>query len=140
MNIHKISPEHLSIERVKQIISENYKLKLSDESKRRIVRCREYLDKKIETQQEPIYGITTGFGSLCNVSVDKDELSQLQTNLVMSHACGTGEKVPQEIVKIILLLKVQSLAYGFSGVQLVTIERLIDMFNENILPVVYQQG
>jgi histidine ammonia-lyase len=140
MNVHKISHEHLSIERVRQIVSENYKLELSDEAKRRIVRCREYLDKKMGTQQDTIYGVTTGFGSLCNVSVSKNELSQLQKNLVMSHACGVGEKVPQEIVKIILLLKVQSLAYGFSGVQLITVERLIEMFNENILPVVYQQG
>ncbi|MDR3327499.1 MAG: histidine ammonia-lyase [Prevotellaceae bacterium] len=140
MKVHQISPEHLSIEKVKQIISDNYTLKLSAEAIKRIVRCREYLDKKMETQQEPIYGVTTGFGSLCNISIGKDELSQLQKNLVMSHACGTGEKVPQDIVKITLLLKVQSLSYGFSGVQLITVERLIEMFNNNILPVLYQQG
>ncbi len=72
----------------------------------------------MEDQKEPIYGITTGFGSLCNISVGKDELAQLQKNLVMSHACGTGERVPNEIVKLMLLLKAQSLSYGHSGVQL----------------------
>ncbi|MDE5981698.1 MAG: histidine ammonia-lyase, partial [Duncaniella sp.] len=92
------------------------------------------------TQKEPIYGITTGFGSLCNISIGKEDLSQLQKNLVMSHSCGTGERVPAEIVKLMLLLKIQSLSYGNSGVQLVTVERLVDFFNNDILPVVFQQG
>ena len=140
MNLHKISPAPLSIDDVKRIISDNYKLTLSEEAIRRIKLCRDYLDKKIAESTEPIYGITTGFGSLCNISVEKDDLSKLQKNLVMSHACGTGEKVPQEIVKIILLLKIQSLSYGFSGVQTITIQRLIEFFNEDILPVIYTQG
>ena len=140
MKIHQISSKHLSINDVKHIISEDYKLVLSTEAQKRIKDCRDYLDRKIEAQKEPVYGITTGFGSLCNISVGKEDLSQLQKNLVMSHACGTGEKVPLEIVKIILLLKIQSLSYGYSGVQLLTVERLIYMFNENILPVIYQQG
>ena len=106
----------------------------------RIVRCREYLDRKMENPERPVYGITTGFGSLCDISVGYDELAQLQKNLVMSHACGTGERVPSEIVKLILLLKIQSLSYGHSGVQLATVERLIDFFNNDVLPVVYQQG
>ncbi|MDR1544189.1 MAG: histidine ammonia-lyase [Prevotellaceae bacterium] len=140
MKIHKISSKHLSIDDVKRIISEDYKLVLSPEAQKKITDCRRYLNNKMETQKEPVYGVTTGFGSLCNVSVSKDDLSQLQKNLVMSHACGTGEKVPEKIVKIILLLKIQSLSYGFSGVQLATVERLIYFFNENVLPVVYQQG
>ena len=140
MNIHKISPAPITIDDVKRIISENYKLTLSDEAIHRIKLCRDYLDKKIAENSEPIYGITTGFGSLCNISVEKNDLSKLQKNLVMSHACGTGEKVPQEIVKIILLLKIQSLSYGFSGVQTLTVQRLIEFFNEDILPVIYTQG
>lgn len=140
MKIHKISAEHLSIGRVRQIMEEGYKLELSDDARRRIVRCREYLDKKMATQEAPIYGITTGFGSLCNISVGADELGCLQKNLVMSHACGTGERVDNEVVRLMLLLKVQSLSYGNSGVQLATVERLVDFFNEDILPVVYQQG
>ena len=94
----------------------------------------------MESQKEPIYGITTGFGSLCNISISKGELSQLQKNLVMSHACGMGEEVPSEIVKIMLLTKIQSLSYGNSGVQLKTINRLIDFYNNEVYPVVYQQG
>lgn len=140
MKVHQISSKHLSIDDVKRIVSEGYKIALSAEAKKRIQDCRDYLDNKMETQKEPIYGVTTGFGSLCNISVGKEELSELQKNLVMSHACGTGERVPLEVVKIILLLKIQSLSYGYSGVQLETVEKLIYMFNENILPVVYQQG
>ena len=88
----------------------------------------------------PVYGVTTGFGSLCNITIATDELSRLQHNLVMSHACGTGETVRPEIVRIMLLLKIKSLSYGHSGAQLATIQRLVDMFNNDILPVVYQQG
>ena len=138
--IHEISSAHLSIECVEAILKENKKLALSEDAVTRIVRCREYLDNKMKSQKEPIYGVTTGFGSLCNISVGADELSQLQKNLMMSHACGTGERVPNEIVKLMLLLKVQSLSYGHSGVQLCTVQRLVDFFNEDILPVVYQQG
>lgn len=109
--IHHISAEYLTVDRVREILENNIKIDLSEDAKKRIVRCREYLDNKMETQKEPIYGITTGFGSLCNISIDKDQLSQLQKNLVMSHACGTGERVPAEIVKLMLLLKIQSLSY-----------------------------
>lgn len=140
MKIHQISAEHLSLERVRQIVEEGYRLELGEDARRRIIHCREYLDRKMSTQEAPIYGITTGFGSLCNISVGADELGCLQKNLVMSHACGTGERVANEIVKLMLLLKVQSLSYGNSGVQLATVERLIDFFNNDILPVVYQQG
>ncbi len=140
MKIHQISAEHLSMERVRQIIEEGYCLELSEDARSRIIHCREYLDRKMATQEAPIYGITTGFGSLCNISVGADELGCLQKNLVMSHACGTGERVDNEVVKLMLLLKVQSLSYGNSGVQLATVERLIDFFNNDILPVVYQQG
>jgi histidine ammonia-lyase len=138
--IHYISSERLTLQRVQEIMNKNMTLALSDDAKARVTKCRAYLDKKMETQKEPIYGVTTGFGSLCNVSVSKSELSQLQKNLVMSHACGIGEEVPADIVKLMLLMKIQSLSYGYSGVQLVTLQRLVDFFNEGVLPVVYQQG
>ena len=112
MKIHSISAEHLTIQRIGEIISEHYKLQLSDDARARIQYCREYLDKKIEDNAKPIYGVTTGFGSLCNVSIGHDYLAQLQINLMMSHACGTGDRVPNEIVKIMLLLKIPSLSYG----------------------------
>ena len=138
--IHYISAERLTIERVEEILTKGYKLALSPDAKARINHCREYLDKKMENAGRPIYGVTTGFGSLCNISVEKDGLSQLQKNLMMSHACGTGQRVPSDIARLMILLKVQSLSYGHSGVQLITVERLIEMFNNNIIPVVYEQG
>ena len=94
----------------------------------------------MKNQTEPIYGITTGFGSLCNISIGADQLRQLQKNLVMSHSCGVGERVPTEIVRLMLLLKAQSLSYGNSGVQIETVQRLLDFFNNGVTPVVYQQG
>ena len=140
MNTHYISAETLTFERVNEIITKGYKLALSEDAKARIQKCRDYLDKKMETQTTPIYGITTGFGSLCNHNISKEDLSTLQKNLVMSHACGTGEFVPKEIIRIMILLKVQSLSYGNSGVQVITVQRLIDFFNDDVLPVVYNQG
>lgn len=140
MKIHKISAEHLSIERIGEIVYGGYKIELSDDAHKRIVDCREYLDRKIAESTTPIYGVTTGFGSLCNVSIGSDYLAQLQINLMMSHACGTGDRVPNDIVKIMLLLKIQSLSYGFSGCQLDTVNRFIDFFNNEIYPVVYMQG
>jgi len=130
----------LSIEDVKQIMLNNATISLSHEATSRINNCRDYLNKKLNNNNQPFYGINTGFGSLYNKKISNDDLSQLQKNLLISHACGTGKEVPQEIVKIMLLLKVQSLAYGNSGVQLKTVEQLIFLFNNNILPVVYQQG
>ena len=140
MNIHQISAEHLTIERIGEIIRGHEKLALSDDARQRIVRCREYLDEKIASQTEPVYGVTTGFGSLCKVSISKDELSQLQVNLIKSHACGVGPRVENDIVRIMLLLKIQSLSYGYSGCKLDTVERLIDFFNHDITPIVYRQG
>ena len=138
--IHHINADHLSIARVEEILTKGYKLALSDDAKRRINHCREFLDRKMEDTEHPIYGVTTGFGSLCNISVDKEDLSTLQKNLMMSHACGTGARVPAVIVKLMLFLKAQSLSYGHSGVQLITVERLVEMFNNDIIPVVYEQG
>lgn len=138
--IHKISADHLTIEQIGKIIYEGYKLELGDDAVARIERCREYLDEKIRTSNQPVYGVTTGFGSLCNVSIGKDQLTQLQINLIKSHACGVGERVPNDIVKIMLLLKIQSLSYGYSGCKVDTVEQLIRFFNEDVYPVVYRQG
>lgn len=139
-DIHYITPSHLSLQQVGHILRSGMHLELSEKSKELIVRCREYLDRKMAECTAPIYGINTGFGSLCNISISHDELGQLQRNLVMSHACGTGTPVAPDIVRLMLFLKAQSLSYGNSGVQLVTVQRLIDFYNEDILPVVYEQG
>lgn len=140
MNFHHITHGHLSLERVRTILERGLGIALSEEAAASVARCRAYLDEKMENHDRPVYGVTTGFGSLCNISIGRESLAELQRNLVRSHACGTGERVPREIVRLILLLKVQSLCYGHSGVQLCTVQRLCDMYNEEILPVIYQQG
>ena len=138
---HYINPnEKLTLNKIEEIISQKQTLALSDEAVRRIEKCRNYLNQKMENQKEPIYGVTTGFGSLCNISISKEQLSQLQKNLVMSHACGVGDEVPAEVVRLMLLLKVQNFCFGYSGAQLQTVQRLIDCYNDDVLPVVYQQG
>lgn len=137
---HYISSDLLSIDMINEIIFQGKQLALSEEAIVNIEKCRKYLDDKMQSNSTPIYGINTGFGSLCNVKISNENLSKLQENLVKSHACGTGEEVPHEIVKIMLLLKIQSLSYGHSGVQLVTVQRLIDFYNNDIFPVIYTQG
>jgi histidine ammonia-lyase len=116
------------------------KVALTEATKKSILDCRNFLDEKLKNNNGPIYGINTGFGSLCNVIIPDNDLEQLQENLVKSHACGMGLEVPQEIVKLMLLLKIQSLSYGKSGVQLQTVERLCDFINFQIYPIIYQQG
>lgn len=139
--MYTIHPQNrLTIDRVVQILENKEKVELSDESVRLITRCRDYLDKKIASQSTPVYGVNTGFGSLCNVSVPADGLAQLQKNLVMSHACSMGTPVREEIIRLMLLFKAQSLSYGNSGAQLTTVQRLLDFFNLGITPCVYEQG
>jgi len=137
---HYISTDLLTFEVLQEIIFYHKSIVLSENAKTNIVKCREYLDAKMASHPEPIYGINTGFGSLYNVKISNENLSKLQENLVKSHACGTGEEVPNEIVKIMLLLKIQSLSYGHSGIQLETVQRLVDFYNNDILPVIFTQG
>lgn len=139
--MHKINTtQKLSIDLIEKILTDEKKIILSEQAKNNIVTCRNYLDKRIQSGKEPIYGINTGFGSLCNTEVSPKNLEKLQENLVRSHACGTGDEVCPEVIKLMLLLKIQGLAYGYSGITLETVERLIYFYNHNILPVVYTQG
>ena len=139
-NIHYVNPEQLSLETVTEIIRGKYKLGLSEESTKRIKKCRDYLDHKTASSESLFYGINTGFGSLCNVKISEKETEILQENLVKSHACGLGDEVPSEVVRLILFFKIQSLSYGYSAIQLQTVQRLIDFYNQDVLPVIYQQG
>ncbi len=140
MKSYKVGENILSIEIINEIISNNSKISLSSIAKKRIKSSQVYLNKKINNSDDPIYGINTGFGSLYNQKISSKDLSQLQYNLVVSHACGVGDEVPSNIVRLILLLKIQSLSYGNSAVSLKTVERLMDMYNKEILPVIYEQG
>lgn len=140
MAIHQVSSRHIDFSTVQVILNPETKLELSDESKKRIIRCREYLDEKLKNNSEPVYGINTGFGALYNKKIDGADLEKLQYNLVVSHACGTGDEVPQDIVRLMLFLKIQGLSYGNSGVAVETVQRLVDFFNHGVYPVVYEQG
>ncbi|MBY0434358.1 MAG: histidine ammonia-lyase [Cyclobacteriaceae bacterium] len=137
---HTLSSRALTLSDLRTLVEKDCTLLLSEESKQKIVRCREYLDKKIATTSQPLYGINTGFGSLYNKNISKDDLEKLQDNLVKSHACGTGPEIPESIVRLMLFLKVQSLSYGYSGVQLETVQRLTDLFNIGVYPKVFEMG
>ncbi len=137
---HQISIDWLEKEALQQLASEGYHIALSDAAICRINQCRHYLDAKMANSDTLYYGINTGFGFLQNIAIDTTQIADLQYNLLQSHACGMGDEVPQEIVKWMLFLKIQSLSYGHSGVQVETVQRLIDFYNQGILPVVYTQG
>lgn len=140
MPVFQISERPLTLDVLRNITSEKMSIALSDDAISRINKCRNYLDDKLKQHKEPIYGINTGFGYLQNVKVEEENLTKLQYNLLLSHACGTGNEVPAEIVKLMLLLKIQSLSYGYSAIALSTVQRLVDFYNHDILPVVYTQG
>ncbi|MEZ4805235.1 MAG: aromatic amino acid ammonia-lyase [Bacteroidia bacterium] len=129
-----------SINHVKSVLDSGVKIELGESSIKAIEKSHAYIQSKIKDGNATIYGVNTGFGSLCDTTIESKDLSALQYNLLRSHACGTGEFVPQKLVKLMLLLKVKSLSFGYSAVQLSTVQRLLDFYNLNILPVVYQQG
>jgi histidine ammonia-lyase len=125
---------------IKEFIQKQLPVKVTDAAVESIQKCRDYLDSKIASSDASFYGINTGFGYLQHVRIENEDLENLQNNLLMSHACGMGEEVPAEIVKLMMALKIKSLSYGHSGVQVITVKRLADMLNAGILPVVYTQG
>ena len=135
-----LSKDHTDFQQLKDLLKYDQTVSITAEAVDQIKKCREYLDEKINGSDELFYGINTGFGFLQNVKIDKSQLLQLQSNLIQSHACGLGEEVQSEIVKLMLMLKIKSLSYGFSGVQVQTVKRLVEMYNNNVLPVIYTQG
>jgi len=137
---HKISSKPLTLQVLEKYLEKGSIIELSAEARQKVDKCRKFLDAKLASSTSAIYGINTGFGSLYNRNIPKDQLEKLQENLVMSHACGTGSDVPQDIIRLMLFLKVQSLAYGYSGVHVETVQRLIDLFNANALPRIYEMG
>lgn len=138
--IYAIGSGQLTYDLIEKILKENWKLELSEEAKQKIQHCRDFLDKKTDDNTVPIYGVTTGFGSLCNKHISREELTTLQENLVKSHSCSVGTPVDKTVVKLMLLLKAHALSMGFSGVQVITVQRIIDFYNNNIFPIVYDRG
>ena len=139
-NVYYVGSGELTFDLIERIINENLKLELAPEAKLRIQKCRDYLDKKIAESEEPLYGITTGFGSLCSKSISSDELGTLQENLIKSHACSVGEEIRPVIIKLMMLLKAHALSLGHSGVQVITVQRILDFFNNDVMPIVYDRG
>lgn len=140
LETYAIGSSPLTYDLIEKILKDGTKLVLSDDAIEKINHCREFLDRKTDSNTVPIYGVTTGFGSLCNKHVSREELSTLQENLVKSHSCSVGTPVAPEVVKLMLLLKAHALSMGFSGVQVETVQRILDFYNNDILPVVYDRG
>ena len=140
LKIYEIGSSDLTYDLIEKILKSGCRLKLSEKAKKNIVKCREFLDKKTDENTVPVYGVTTGFGSLCNKHITSDQLTTLQENLVKSHSCSVGTPVDKTVVKLMLLLKAHALSLGFSGVQLATVERILDFYNNDIYPVVYDRG
>lgn len=130
-------PHHISIEYLQQAGSKP--INLSAGAIGRIQDNRKYLDN-ILRKGETYYGINTGFGSLCDVRINDDQLAELQENLVCSHACGMGDEVPEDVVRLMLLLKAHGLSQGYSGVRTEVVQRLVDFYNLRIHPVIYELG
>ena len=135
-----LDKNHTGFEQVKDLLAKKMRISLPHGALEQIAACRKYLDDKMDNSDALFYGINTGFGFLQNVQIDKTQLKELQSNLIKSHACGMGEEVPVDIVKLMMALKIKSLSYGYSGVQTATVERLMDMYNNDVLPVIYTQG
>jgi len=130
----------LHFSQVKNLLDFDQHISITFDAHERILACREFLDRKMTEKDRSYYGINTGFGFLQNVKIDADQIGQLQYNLLVSHACGLGDEVPRDIVKLMLMLKIKSLSYGHSGVQIETVKRLMEMYNNDVLPVIYTQG
>lgn len=140
LETYAIGSSKLTYDLIEKILRDHTRLTLSDEAIAKIQHCRDYLDRKTDEDTVPIYGVTTGFGSLCSKHISREELSTLQSNLVKSHSCSVGTPVDGTVVKLMLLLKAHALSMGFSGVQVETVQRIIDFYNNDILPVVYDRG
>jgi histidine ammonia-lyase len=130
----------LNFQQVKNLLDYDQLVSITFDAHERILECRTYLNEKLATSNELYYGINTGFGFLQNVEINKNQIAELQYNLLKSHACGLGEEVPLDIVKLMLMLKIKSLSYGHSGVDIETVKRLMEMYNNGVFPVIYTQG
>ena len=139
-NYLPLDKSELSFQQVKNLLEFDQLVSITFDAHQKILDCRAYLDKKLASGKEVFYGINTGFGYLQNVRIESAQLQELQINLIKSHACGLGEEVPKDIVKLLMMLKIKSLSYGNSGVQIDTVKRLLDMYNNDVLPVIFTQG
>jgi histidine ammonia-lyase len=139
MKNHILDGNRLTIPQVFDLAYETARARLSPTAKRKIIQARELVDRWI-TKGETVYGVTTGFGEFSNVRVRREDIEQLQENLIFSHAAGAGDMLPAEIVRAMMVLRVNALAKGYSGIRLSTVELLMKMLNHNIVPIIPSQG
>lgn len=135
-----LNNQWVSLEELERVLKNSTEVVLGPQAKLAIETGFSFLQAKVKEEGAIYYGINTGFGSLCNTVISTEDLNQLQVNLIRSHACGVGAEVPTHLIKRMLLLKAIALSKGFSGVQLATVERLLFLYNNNLIPVVYEQG
>ncbi len=131
--------ESLTIAQVVAVAREHVAVGLTEAAKGRVQASRKLVEQMVD-QEAVVYGITTGFGKFADTYIDKAASEDLQRNLIVSHACGVGDPLPEEVVRAAMLLRANSLAKGFSGIRLQTIELLLDMLNRGVVPVVPSQG
>ncbi len=139
MNKVLINGNNLTLEDFINVVRHNYTVELTNEAIKKIERSRQIVDKFVE-EEKIVYGITTGFGKFSDVNISKEETKILQRNLIMSHSCGVGNPLDEEIVRGIMLLRANALAKGYSGIRLSTLNTLIDMLNRGIHPVIPEKG
>lgn len=121
------------------VVRDGARVALSDKAKEAVLLAREIVEKSV-VEKKVVYGLTTGFGKFSDVTISEDDILSLQENLIMSHACGVGEPLPDEVVKAMMLLRINALSIGYSGIRLSTLETLIDMLNNGVIPVVPSKG
>ncbi len=138
--MYLIGPEPLDLHTVEDISRHRRQIGLSALARERLRTSCAYLQRKLSEEGARYYGVNTGFGALCDVRISDSDIAQLQYNLLVSHAAGMGDAVLPDLVRLMLLLKIKNLCYGYSAVREVVVERLVDFFNANILPVVPEQG
>jgi histidine ammonia-lyase len=135
-----IADKELTLEDLRKFLSAHHRIELADSAKNKITANRAFLERKIAEPGARYYGINTGFGALCDVEIPEHQLEQLQANLVMSHACGMGDEVKHEVVKLMMLLKAKGLSLGYSGVTLQAVEKLLELYNNSIYPIIWEVG
>lgn len=115
------------------------KVTIADKSKELVLKARLFVEEVVQ-KEIPVYGINTGFGKLSDVSVSKEDVSRLQENLLMSHACGVGSPFTDEIVRGMMVLRINALIKGYSGIRQVTLDKMVEMLNKDVNPVVFEKG
>lgn len=129
----------LSLNQIEDLLKKNTPASLSPKAAAKMKKSRALIEKWMK-EEKVIYGVTTGFGEFSNVKISPDKIKELQRNLIFSHSAGTGKPLPPKIVKIMMLLRVNALAKGHSGIRTETAEAMLAMMNNGIIPVVPSQG